>query len=57
MRWIFRLINTHVFDHSVMERLFKLLHVRGHDVQGHVTNSLQVKILLYVWKEREIKHF
>lgn len=39
---------THFFLH---------LHVAKRDVQGHVTLSLQVKMVRYVWTEEEIEHF
>lgn len=33
------------------------LHISGCDVQGHVTSSLQVKMLLYDWSEDEPEYF
>lgn len=32
------------------------MHVSGHDAQGHVNNSLQVKTVYYVWTKEETEY-
>lgn len=57
MRWFFRRVNLRVFSKSVMETLCFAFVSSLSDSRGHVTSSLKVDLVRYIWTEKEMEYF